>query len=395
MKGSFWKVMMTTAMSAGLLAGCSSEGTTSADTGTTFSDGDTVKIGLNYELSGANATYGQAMEKGSQLAIDQYNESDDAKYKIEVVLQDNKCDPAEATSIATKLMTEDGVALQVGPATTGDSVATYQVSEDSKVPVLSPAVTGNGAMLKDGKTAYEYAWRICFEDSAQASAMAVFAKDLGEMKAVIYSDSSNDYAKGLAEDFRAKFEELGGKIVAEENYTSGDTDFNAALSKMKDLDFDVLYIPGYYNEAGLIIKQARAAGLEQTILGPDGMDSPKLEELAGAENLNNVYFTTAYTTVDASDELKAFIDEYTAEYNEEPDMFSVLAYDATNLGLQALEEAGASGEKLNEVIKNMEFTGLTGSFTFDDAHTPQKKVLVVELQDGKQVNPTEVDPNAE
>lgn len=395
MKGSFWKVMMTTAMSAGLLAGCSSEGTTSADTGTTFSDGDTVKIGLNYELSGANATYGQAMEKGSQLAIAQYNESDDAKYKIEVVLQDNKCDPAEATSIATKLMTEDGVALQVGPATTGDSVATYQVSEDSKVPVLSPAVTGNGAMLKDGKTAYEYAWRICFEDSAQASAMAVFAKDLGEMKAVIYSDSSNDYAKGLAEDFRAKFEELGGKIVAEENYTSGDTDFNAALSKMKDLDFDVLYIPGYYNEAGLIIKQARAAGLEQTILGPDGMDSPKLEELAGAENLNNVYFTTAYTTVDASDELKAFIDEYTAEYNEEPDMFSVLAYDATNLGLQALEEAGASGEKLNEVIKNMEFTGLTGSFTFDDAHTPQKKVLVVELQDGKQVNPTEVDPNAE
>lgn len=395
MKGSFWKVMMTTAMSAGLLAGCSSEGTTSADTGTTFSDGDTVKIGLNYELSGANATYGQAMEKGSQLAIAQYNESDDAKYKIEVVLQDNKCDPAEATSIATKLMTEDGVALQVGPATTGDSVATYQVSEDSKVPVLSPAVTGNGAMLKDGKTAYEYAWRICFEDSAQASAMAVFAKDLGEMKAVIYSDSSNDYAKGLAEDFRAKFEELGGKIVAEENYTSGDTDFNAALSKMKDLDFDVLYIPGYYNEAGLIIKQARAAGLEQTILGPDGMDSPKLEELAGAENLNNVYFTTAYTTVDASDELKAFIDEYTAEYNEEPDMFSVLAYDATNLGLQALEEAGASGEKLNEVIKNMEFTGLTGSFTFDDAHTPQKKVLVVELQDGEQVNPTEVDPNAE
>lgn len=395
MKGSFWKVMMTTAMSAGLLAGCSSEGTTSADTGTTFSDGDTVKIGLNYELSGANATYGQAMEKGSQLAIAQYNESDDAKYKIEVVSQDNKCDPAEATSIATKLMTEDGVALQVGPATTGDSVATYQVSEDSKVPVLSPAVTGNGAMLKDGKTAYEYAWRICFEDSAQASAMAVFAKDLGETKAVIYSDSSNDYAKGLAEDFRAKFEELGGKIVAEENYTSGDTDFNAALSKMKDLDFDVLYIPGYYNEAGLIIKQARAAGLEQTILGPDGMDSPKLEELAGAENLNNVYFTTAYTTVDASDELKAFIDEYTAEYNEEPDMFSVLAYDATNLGLQALEEAGASGEKLNEVIKNMEFTGLTGSFTFDDAHTPQKKVLVVELQDGKQVNPTEVDPNAE
>ena len=150
-----------------------------------------------------------------------------------------------------------------------------------------------------------------------------------------------------------------------------------------------------YKRQGLIIKQARAAGLDQVILGPDGMDSPKLAELAGASTLNDVYFTTAYTTVDASDDLKAFIEAYKAEYNEDPDMFSVLAYDATNLGLQALEEAGATGEKLNEAIKNIQFSGLTGSFTFDETHTPTKKVLVVQLQDGVQVNPIEVDPNAE
>ena len=307
---------------------------------------------------------------------------------------DNKSDSAEATSIAEKLMGE-GVAMQIGPATSGDSIATYPSSENNKVPVLSPAVTQNGGMLKEDGTAYEYAWRICFEDSAQASAMAVFAKDLGKTKAVVYSDAANDYAKGLAEDFVAKFEDLGGEVVAQENYTSGDTDFNAALSKIKELDFDVLYVPGYYNESGLIIKQAREAGITQTILGPDGMDSPKLAELAGKENLNDVYFTTAYTTVDASDELTSFIEAYKAEYDEEPDMFSVLAYDATNLGLQALEEAGETGEALNEAIKNIEFTGLTGSFTFDEEHTPLKKVLVVELENGVQVNPVEVDPNAE
>ena len=145
----------------------------------------------------------------------------------------------------------------------------------------------------------------------------------------------------------------------------------------------------------MIIKQARDAGISQTILGPDGMDSPKLAELAGEENLNDVYFTTAYTTVDASEELTSFIEAYKAEYNEEPDMFSVLAYDATNLGLQALEKAGKTGEAFNEAIKNIEFTGLTGSFTFDEEHTPLKKVLVVELQNGEQVNPVEVDPNAE
>lgn len=392
MKGNFWKVLASGSIVASMLVGCSSGGT--AQEAVKLSEGDAVKIGLNYELSGSVATYGQAMDKGTQLAIKQYNESDDAKYKIEAVSMDNKSDSAEAISIAEKLMGE-GVAMQIGPATSGDSIATYPSSENNKVPVLSPAVTQNGGMLKEDGTAYEYAWRICFEDSAQASAMAVFAKDLGKTKAVVYSDAANDYAKGLAEDFVAKFEDLGGEVVAQENYTSGDTDFNAALSKIKELDFDVLYVPGYYNESGLIIKQAREAGITQTILGPDGMDSPKLAELAGKENLNDVYFTTAYTTVDASDELTSFIEAYKAEYDEEPDMFSVLAYDATNLGLQALEEAGETGEALNEAIKNIEFTGLTGSFTFDEEHTPLKKVLVVELENGVQVNPVEVDPNAE
>lgn len=392
MKGNFWKVLASGSIVASMLVGCSSGGT--AQEAVKLSEGDTVKIGLNYELSGSVATYGQAMDKGTQLAIKQYNESDDAKYKIEAVSMDNKSDSAEAISIAEKLMGE-GVAMQIGPATSGDSIATYPSSENNKVPVLSPAVTQNGGMLKEDGTAYEYAWRICFEDSAQASAMAVFAKDLGKTKAVVYSDAANDYAKGLAEDFVAKFEDLGGEVVAQENYTSGDTDFNAALSKIKELDFDVLYVPGYYNESGLIIKQAREAGITQTILGPDGMDSPKLAELAGKENLNDVYFTTAYTTVDASDELTSFIEAYKAEYDEEPDMFSVLAYDATNLGLQALEEAGETGEAFNEAIKNIEFTGLTGSFTFDEEHTPLKKVLVVELENGVQVNPVEVDPNAE
>lgn len=394
MKGNFWKVLASGTIAASMLVGCSSGG--AANEAVTLSEGDTVKIGLNYELSGNVATYGQAMNKGTELAIKQYNESEDAKYKAEAVSMDNKSDLGEAYSIATKLMTEDQVVMQVGPATSGDSIATYPAAEENQTPVLSPAVTQNGGMLKEDGSAYEYAWRVCFEDSAQASAMAVFAhENLGKTKAVVYSDATSDYAKGLAEDFVSKFEALGGEVVAQESYSSGDTDFNAALSKISEEDFDVLYVPGYYSESGLIIKQARDAGISQTILGPDGMDSPKLAELAGEENLNDVYFTTAYTTVDASEELTSFIEAYKAEYNEEPDMFSVLAYDATNLGLQALEEAGKTGEALNEAIKNIEFTGLTGSFTFDEEHTPLKKVLVVELQNGEQVNPVEVDPNAE
>lgn len=384
------KFLMAGVMSLTVLAGCGSNGGGSVE----LQEGDTVKIGLNYELSGGTSTYGMAMDKGSRLAIKQYNEKEGHKYNIEYVSLDNKGDSNEAVSIATRMMTEEKVAFIVGPATSTASIATYPVAGQNQVPVLSPAVTQNGGMM-NGDTAYEYAWRVCFEDSAQASAMAIYSyRDLGKRKAVIYQDVKNDYATGLGEDFQKKFEELGGEVVSVESYQQGDTDFNAVITNIKGMDFDVLYIPGYYSESGLIIKQARDAGITQTIVGPDGMDSPKLMELAGAANLNDVYFTTAYTTVNASEELQNFIESYKAEYNEEPDMFSVLAFDATNLGLQALEEAGATGEALNNAIANMEFTGLTGSFGFDDAHTPTKKVLVVQLEDGVQVNPVEVDPNS-
>lgn len=298
------KFLMAGVMSLTVLAGCGSNGGGSVE----LQEGDTVKIGLNYELSGGTSTYGMAMDKGSRLAIKQYNEKEGHKYNIEYVSLDNKGDSNEAVSIATRMMTEEKVAFIVGPATSTASIATYPVAGQNQVPVLSPAVTQNGGMM-NGDTAYEYAWRVCFEDSAQASAMAIYSyRDLGKRKAVIYQDVKNDYATGLAEDFQKKFEELGGEVVSVESYQQGDTDFNAVITNIKGMDFDVLYIPGYYSESGLIIKQARDAGITQTIVGPDGMDSPKLMELAGAANLNDVYFTTAYTTVNASEELQNFIE---------------------------------------------------------------------------------------
>ena len=132
----FPKILASSVMALSLLAGCGSEGGNAA-TAVELNEGDTVKVGLNYELSGATATYGLAMEKGSQLAIKQYNEREDRKYTIEVISQDCKSDSVEAQSIASRLMTEEGVAFQVGPATSPDSLATYPISTDAQVPVLS------------------------------------------------------------------------------------------------------------------------------------------------------------------------------------------------------------------------------------------------------------------
>lgn len=387
----FMAVAAVSCMALTSMTACGSEGSGS-------SDSNEVKIGLNFELSGETANYGTPEFKGAKLAIKQANENKDNKFKYTYVEGDNKSAADESTNVATKLATSDRVNGIVGPATSGASAATYQVATDNKVLVVSPSATATNVTLADGKSkesVYPYVFRVCFEDPYQGAAMAVYAKDtLKKNKAVVLSDSSSDYAKGLSKAFQDKFKAKGGEIVTELNYQAKDTDFNVQLTKIKGKDFDVIYIPGYYNEVGLIVKQARKMGIDTPIVGGDGFDSTDLVKLAGKENLNDVFFTTAYTTVDASDALTKFIADYKKEYNEEPSMFSALSFDATNVLIQSFEKAGeVNNEKARDAMEKLNFSGVTGDFTFDETHTPKKAALVVELVDGVQKNAVEVDPN--
>lgn len=376
MKNRIFKAVLSSAMALAVLAGCGSSGSK----GVALNDGDTVKIGLNFELSGEVASYGTAESNAVKLAIKQYNAKKDAKYKLEAVEIDNKGDAAESTTAATKMI-EDGVAFIVGPATSAASIATYQVASESAVPVISPSATQVNATM-NGDKVYEYAFRICFEDSYQGAAMAQYSYDkLGKKKAAILAETS-DYGQGLAQKFIEVFGNKGGEVVnslKDGSYNAGDQDFKAILTKLKQKNFDVLYVAGYYGEAGLIIKQARDMGIDATIVGADGFDSSVLKDLAGGSNLKNVYFTTAIASGAPTKDQKAFKKAYVAEYDESSlNMFSYLAYDAVNLGIQALEAAGSTGSGLQEALIKAEFTGLTGSFKFDEKHNPVKSVIVVD-----------------
>lgn len=393
------KVFAVACLSAMTLTACSNDsGSGAPDTSNNSSTAgtDAVKIGLHYELTGEVADYGTAESKGSHLAIKLANEAAGSE-KYVAVEYDDKSDPTESVSLSTRLVS-DGVAGVVGPATSGASAASYPILNDAKVPVISPSATANNQTLvnPDDPTSavYDYVFRVCFEDSYQGAAMAQFAFDnLKATKAAVYGSSSSDYALGLKDAFTTQFEKLGGEIVASESYQDKDTDFSSVLTTLASKEFDVLYIPGYYNEAGLIIKQARDMGITVPIVGGDGFDSTTLVELAGASALNDVYFTTAYTTVGASDKLQAFIDAYKAEYNEEPAMFAALAFDATNLLIQAIETAGSTDSAaVQKALTDVNFSGVTGDFTFDETHTPIKSVLVVELVDGVQSTAVSVSP---
>lgn len=382
----FSKIMKITAcgaMALTTLAGCGGSGDSS----------DVIKIGVNYEKSGTAATYGTSHIEGIQLAIDEINEKGgiDGK-KIELDIRDNKSDAADLQSAAEGLA-ESGNLVILGPAITSLTKQAFSIAATTKVPTISASATGDDATLdKEGKV-QEYGFKTCYNDSQQGKALADFAFEKGYRKIVIYSDSSTEYAKGLSETFATAFTAQGGEIVETVNYTTNETEFTSVLTNIKGKDFDAIYIPGYYNEASQIIKQARELGMSQPIIGPDGFDSPKLKDIVGADKLNDVYFTTHFSRVEKNEDVQKFVDDYKAKYSKEPDTFAACGYDLAYFAVDAIKRAGENPttETVKQaLIDTKDFKGITGTFSMDENHTPIKSIKVVGLENGEQSSVVEI-----
>jgi len=378
-----------------LVTGCtgkSDDATTTTNDGTTAT-GDPIKVGANFELSGPVATYGQDSLRGFKMAIDEVNAAGGVLggRKIEIIEKDNKSDPAEATAAAEALMTSSNVVVAVGPATSGNFRATIPVAMENQVPIISSSATADDDITVDAQgNVREFVFRTCFTDSFQGQIMANFAVDALKAKtAVIYADNASDYAKGLAANFRKGFEAKGGKIIDEQAYVAGDKDFNAVLTSLKGKDFDVIFVPGYYQEAGLIIKQARELGITAPILGADGFDSPELATIAGASNVNDVFFSNHYSELDESPETQAFIAMFKDKNNgESPNAFIAMGYDLGKYVVDAITRAGSDNpvEIAKALASTTKFTGVTGSFSVGEDHNVVKAAVVIELQNGEQVS---------
>jgi len=378
-----------------LVTGCTGTGDDAAttDDGTTAATGDPIKVGANFELSGPVATYGQDSLRGFKMAIDEANAAGGVLggRMIEVIEKDNKSDPAEATAAAEALMTQNNVVVAVGPATSGNFRATIPVAMENQVPIISSSATADDDITVDANgNVREFVFRTCFTDSFQGQIMANFATDsLNAKTAVIYADNASDYAKGLAANFRKAFEAKGGKIIDEQAYVAGDKDFNAVLTSLKGKDFDVIFVPGYYQEAGLIIKQARELGITAPILGADGFDSPELATIAGAGNVNDVFFSNHYSELDESPETQAFIQMFKdANNGESPNAFIAMGYDLGKYVVDAITRANSDNpvDIAAALSATEKFTGVTGSFSVGEDHNVIKAAVVIELQNGEQVS---------
>lgn len=372
---------------AGLAAGC----------GGGEKKADTIKVGANLEMTGGSASYGISSKNAIELAFKEINEKGGINGKqLELVVADNKSEAAEATNAMQKLVSQDNVVAVIGPNLSSSVIAASAINNSAKVLDIAPMATNPYVTVDQasGKTK-DFNYRTCFIDPFQGTVMAKFATaELGVGNAAILIDNSSDYAKGLAQFFKENFVKEGGAVTAEESYLQKDTDFKATLTKIKATNPDFLYVPGYYQEVGLIVKQARELGMNMPIAGGDGWDSAKMPEIAGAAALNNTYFSSLYSPEDSSDINKNFVAAYEKAYGQKPDVFAALSYDSALLVAEAIKNAGSTEPaKISEAMAKINgFSGVSGSVTFDDKHNPVKSAVILEYKDGAQSLRTKINP---
>jgi branched-chain amino acid transport system substrate-binding protein len=346
---------------------------------------DKIIIGHVASMTGSEATFGDSTDKGIKLAIDEANKKGGVKGKqIEVKTLDDGGKPEEAAVAATRLITQDHANILLGEVASSRSLAMAPIADSNQVPMITPTST-NPRVTKDGAKTRPYVFRVCFIDPFQGTVMAKFAHDSKKItKVAVLRDVGNDYSVGLADYFSKKFQELGGKIVADESYKAGDQDFKAQLTSIKNKKPQAIYVPGYYTDVALIARQARELGIKVPLMGGDGWDSAKLYEIAKGA-LDGSYFSNHYTDEDPSPVIQDFVKKFKATYGAVPDALAVLGYDAANVAIDAMNRAkDLTGASIRDAVEQTKgFQGVSGVITLDQDHNAVKPAVVLGIEKNK------------
>jgi branched-chain amino acid transport system substrate-binding protein len=296
--------------------------------------------------------------------------------KIKLITYDDQGKPEEAAAVVTRLVTDNKVVAILGEVASSRSLAAAPIAQNAKVPMISPSST-NPQVTVIG----DYIFRVCFIDPFQGTVMAKFSvENLKAKKVAILRDVKSDYSVGLANFFAKTLKELGGEIVADASYSSGEMDFKAQLTQIRSKKPEAIFIPGYYTEVGLIALQAKQLGIKVPLLGGDGWDSSKLFEI-GKDAINGQYFSNHYTTESTDPTVQDFIKRYKEKYNKTPDGLAALGYDSARVLIEAMERAPEISPKAirDEIAKTKDFAGVTGKITLNEERNAVKSAVVVKV----------------
>ncbi len=379
-------------MVASLVAGCSSGGTEKTDEGSTSEV--TVKLGIGAPLTQGAVALGQGIQRGAELAIDDFNagKGKDLGIKVEPFVVDDQGDPKVGVNVANQLVSDPDVIGVVGHLNSGVSIPSSDVYGKAGIVQVSPASTNPDLTLKQK---YGNVFRVCTIDPVQGAFAAEAAfKDLGYKTAFVIDDST-PYGEGLASEFAKNFEAAGGKVLGTEKTTDKDTDFNALVTKMKALNPDVIYYGGIYNAGALLAKQAKESGMAAPFFSGDGVYAQDFVDLAGAANAEGDFCTSVGLPLDQQPQGEEFKTKFADKYGDEAiQAYDTYAYDAAMVILDSVaavaEELGADQlstsegkSAIIEKVRTFNGEGITGAISFDEnGDTTNKAITLYVVKDG-------------
>jgi branched-chain amino acid transport system substrate-binding protein len=383
------RILLALALTVAVLNafGCVARSTSCAD------PGGVIKVGVYGDLSGQTSSFGQSTKNGAQMAADEINAAGGINGRqVQLIHEDDQGEPGKAATVTAKLINQDQVRALIGEVASSNSIAAAPNAQEAKVPMISPSST-NPKVTQVG----DYIFRVCFIDPFQGEVMAKFAANtLKAKRAAILFDSNSDYSKGLIQYFKQSFTNLGGQIVAEQAYAQRDRDFSGQLTNIRSANPDVIYVPGYYQEVGVISKQSKQLGIKAPLLGGDGWDSPQLWDLGG-DALNGNFISNHYSVDDPSPVIQDFVKRYKARYNNiAPDALAALGYDAMMVLADSIKRAGGTecAALRDAIAHTANFKGITGTITLDADRNAVKPAVVLELQNHKFVYKETIQPDA-
>ncbi|HEC34825.1 MAG TPA: ABC transporter substrate-binding protein [Chloroflexi bacterium] len=374
------------------LTACGGQATTEETSGgaaesTETTEMEPIKVGWFGALTGDWALWGEASRNGTLFTIEQINEAGGVLggRQLELIAYDNRSDQLESVNVVKRLITQDGVVAVIGTNSSGANIAVAPIAEEHHVPIIATYATNPRVTQPEEGVLMEYTFRVCFTDPYQGAVMADFAyEDLGARKAAILYEISSDYSVGLRDFFVQRWEELGGELVADEAFKTGDVEFRAQLTSIREADPDVIIMPFLAKEAALAAKQARDLGITVPFIGGDGWPSPTLLEMA-ASAVEGSFFVD-HTNVNA-DNVQDYRAAYQERFGKDIQVNAIMTHDAVLVLVAAIEKAGsANPEAIRDALESLDpVEGFTGNITIDpETHNPVgKSAVIMTIRDGQ------------
>ena len=325
-----------------------------------------IKIGVAEALTGNAAQYGVPIRKGFELAVSEINGSGGVNgQKIELVVEDEQGKKEEAINVFKKLIFQDKVLMLFGPTLSNSAQASDPVAQGAKVVVFGTSNTADG-ITSIGN--YVFRNSVTEADILPVT-LKVAAQKTGLKKVAVLYGNDDIFTKSGYDNFKKALETLKIPVTTTETFAKGDVDFKPQLTKIKASNADAIVMSALVAEGAPAMVQARQLGIALPFIGGNGMNSPKVFDLA-KDNSDNLWVGSPWSSENPAAENKRFIAAYQKAQNTLPDQFAAQAYDAMYIVAQALKKVKLTGKleadrnALRNALPAVQITGATGLFKF-------------------------------